>query len=152
MIRKTVWRHYGTNKFNVSKFRPPYDVGYMNKPRGGLWASPVNSSYGWKNWCAKNDFRTECLGTFFDFEYDGNILTIDNHKDLDQLDWKESPKLMKGFDCISFESLCKRGIDAIFLTEKGENQTRYNPYKHLYGWDCECIVIFNPEHIKLLNH
>ena len=35
------------------------------------------------------------------------------------------------------------GYDAIFLTEKGQHETRFSE-PSLYGWDCECVLVMNP--------
>lgn len=42
---------YGLGKFDVDKFDEIQNVEYRNKPKGGLWASPVSAKRGWKDWC-----------------------------------------------------------------------------------------------------
>ena len=45
---------------------------------------------------------------------------------------------------IDFEKMLSDGIDAIYLTEKGEQETRFES-PGLYGWDCECVLVMNPD-------
>ena len=53
------------------------------KPKGGLWASPINSAYGWKEWCEAEEFGN--LSSSFSFEFEGNVLVIDSLHDMDKL-------------------------------------------------------------------
>ena len=60
---------YGCGKeFDSSKFNLIENQDFVNKPMGGLWASPVSSKYGWKEWCNAENFKTTTLKTFFDFK------------------------------------------------------------------------------------
>ena len=49
---------------------------------------------------------------------------------------------------INFEKMAQK-YDAIFLTEKGEAETRHSK-PTLYGWDCESIIIMNKDIIKVI--
>jgi hypothetical protein len=42
--------HYGASKFDLDKFVPVKnaDFGWTKPDCGGLWGSPVDSEYGWK--------------------------------------------------------------------------------------------------------
>jgi hypothetical protein len=115
------------------------------KPKGGLWTSPIDSKWGWKDWCKSEDFR-ECdeSNSFrLIFNIDAKILIIDSFKDLIKLP-------MCVFLCGSyqkefpdFEFLATQ-YDAIWLTEKGLNETHLSHPINLYGWDCESVLILNP--------
>lgn len=50
-----VYIHYGSSTFY--KFPPVKNELYFDKPIGGLWASPIDTQYGWKYWCKVNHFR-----------------------------------------------------------------------------------------------
>ena len=52
--------------------------GPINKPVGRLWASPINSEYGWKEWCNDESYSLDSFDTNFQFAISGNILKIDN--------------------------------------------------------------------------
>lgn len=49
--------HYGHTKFDKDSFTKIKNVDCSTKPRGGLWASDINTKYGWKEWCNENEFR-----------------------------------------------------------------------------------------------
>jgi len=48
--------HFGAARYNPKKFKPISDVSFGNKPTGGLWTSPVDSEYGWREWCEQESF------------------------------------------------------------------------------------------------
>jgi len=47
--------HYGSDKFIPELFKSVENVNYV-KPKGGLWTSPLDSKYGWSDFC-KNGIR-----------------------------------------------------------------------------------------------
>jgi len=133
---------YGNgNKFDIAKFKPIRNKNFV-KPHGGLWASPINSKHGWHDWC-KNEEYDGIGNSFFIYWFIGNILVIDNLKHAKEMPWRSCTILQEWPD---FEKIANLGVDAIHLTEKGEIETRFsNP--SLYGWDCECVLIINPNGI-----
>ena len=73
--------HIDPEKFNrISNGRHMY----LNKPSGGLWCSPVNSNYGWKDWCNGEGYNVGSLKTWtkFKLKETANILVIDSLVDL----------------------------------------------------------------------
>ena len=135
--------HYGAPAYNPALFMPISDEPYFVKPKGGLWASPVDSSWGWADWCEEENFGS--LDESFNLDFVGNLLVIDNYDDLDALPWIEG--MYRAFP--SFQCLCVGGFyyDAIHLTVRGERETRYSRPRSLYGWDCESVLILNPNSI-----
>jgi hypothetical protein len=135
------FRTYGCgSKFEIEKFKIPKNNSYFVKPYGGLWASPVNSEFGWIDWCKAENFREDKLNEYFEFEITNwnNIIIIDNEKDmLNKLIWINT-------DSINFEILYNNNIHGIYLTENGQYETRLTYPYNLYGWDCECMLILNP--------
>ena len=97
-----IYIHFGHNNFDKNKFQPIENLKYISKPSGGLWASRLDSKYGWEKW-AKNN------------EIDFCDLTID------------------------FEKLASR-YDAIEVLISKDGRL----YSALYGWDCDSILILNP--------
>jgi hypothetical protein len=61
-------------------------------------------------------------------------------------DWaKDSPSRIRWPD---FERLLEDGIEGVYLTERGQEETRFgldNPWCDLYGWDCECVLVMRLE-------
>ena len=134
------------NHLDISKIRPINNQDYRNKPSGGLWSSPINSNFGWKDWCECEQFQLDRLETHFTFSFNGNVLTINSPGDLYQMPWiaTNEPFFIQYPD---FEKLAK-SFDAIWLTDLGQDSTRFSK-PNLYGWDCESVLIMNPTKIIL---
>ena len=136
--------HYGCPHWVPSHFVFPENLPAFVKPKGGLWASPVDSNYGWKEWCQQEEFHTGSLKHWFVFEFTGRIMTINTETDLKKMCFRsviDIPYLQMQFP--DFEELAKK-TDAIYLTETGQWKTRLLMGPNLYGWDCECVLILNP--------
>lgn len=141
------FRHYGNEEWSEDKFQEPVNNDYWNiKPKGGLWASPVNSDWGWKDWCESEDFR-ECT-TYFDFSLKpgSNIYVIDSYADLEKFKYISLNSSTINRCTIDFEA-AKLEYDAIFLTDLGERATRLTHPFTLYGWDCESLLVLRKESI-----
>ena len=57
--------HYGSKKLH--KIKPIKNQPYFPKPEGGLWASPVDAPFGWKEWCEREHFRKNSEENSFKF-------------------------------------------------------------------------------------
>jgi len=131
------------NAFDPRKFEAVKNRKHT-KPCGGLWASPVDCTYGWREWCESENWGD--MSSRFETEYTGRTLVIDSADDLAKVMWinchyKKYP---------DYEGMLKLGIDAIYLTERGERETRYTE-PGLYGYDCECVVVLNGTCLKAAN-
>jgi len=138
--------HFGSKEYQPHLINPIKNDNWV-KPKGGLWTSPINSNWGWKDWCESENFRdcNEANSFKLKFKNDAKIMLIDSLKDLLNL-----PKRI-----IDYGNNCKREYpdfellaticDAIWLTEKGQNETHLSYPNSLYGWDCESVLILNPE-------
>jgi len=128
---------YGLGEaYDPEKFAPIKNR-LHTKPFGGLWASPVDSAYGWREWCEAENWGD--LSTRFETEYTGRTLVIDSAEDLAKVIWQDV-KSWRG--CPDYEAMQARGVDAIYLTERGEHETRFTE-PGLYGYDCECVIVMN---------
>jgi len=134
-------RHYGNTHYKPDLFKPICDVPFRNKPQGGLWTSPVDSEYGWEDWSKDNDYGD--LTNHFDLYFEGTVFEIDSVEDMNNLPWIEDESM----HFVSFEPLVFMGYDAIHLTDKGQADTRFTHPKSLYGWDCETVLVMNPNAI-----
>jgi hypothetical protein len=135
----------------MSAFNPITNFDVLNKPRGGLWASPVDAERSWHDWVKDNEFYPKTLRVSFEFELSENArvleLTPDNvwelplqknlPKFMDERDRKSAYGMVMGVD---FEALAQ-DYDVL------ECSLSDNPslYWSLYGWDCDCILVLNPE-------
>jgi len=129
---------------DIAKFEAIHNQNFI-KPSGGLWASPINSRWGWRDWCKVNDFGD--LISSFTFWFEGNILVIDSLKHAEEMPWR-NPYDFPSLIFPDFEKIAEAGVDAIHLTEKGQQETRFGT-PSLYGWDCECVLIINPDGLEI---
>jgi len=134
--------HYGASSYDPDIFQPITDDEGRTKPRGGLWTSPVDSKWGWKDWAESESWGD--LLSHFVIDYVGKTFVVDSVEDASRLPWTERESWRGS---ISFETLVGMGYDAIHLTENGEKETRFPDEFSLYGWDCETVLIFNPDSI-----
>lgn len=143
--------HYGSSAFCKKAFVPITNFEFLNKPLGGLWASPVDAKRGWYDWVKDSEFYPKRLELSFEFELSPGArvleLTPDNVWELpkqknmpvwmDETDRRNALGMVTGVD---FETLAQEyDVLECSLTE--------NPslYWSLYGWDCDCILVLNPE-------
>ena len=131
--------HYGATYFNRGLVKPIRNN--IFKPNGGFWTSPIESNHSWKQWCDDQGFR-ECIESNsmkIRLEEDARVLIIDSASKLRSL-----PRVgTSPINSIDFKKLSKI-YDAIWLTEIGERTTRFSSIVSLYGWDCESVLIMNP--------
>lgn len=139
--------HYGHRCFVPELFEEIKNKPSMCKPHGGLWASPVNAEFGWKDWCKENGYFVKNMGESFKFRlrYDAEVLHLRKFSDV-----KAMPKLKSGqpasWYCPDFEKMLADGIDAIELHISDDQKL----YDALYGWDCDSILVMNPSVIELV--
>jgi hypothetical protein len=144
--------HYGCKHFNKDRFVKIKNCNMpWNKPErnSGLWASPINTDNGWFDWCTCNNFHMDRLNESFIFELKkgSKVIEVHNDTDLDNIISKglceytyEYPWHTDDNVYFDFEQLVKDGYDAI---EVYVNSNRI--YMSLYGWDCDSILVLNPD-------
>lgn len=144
--------HYGAIEFNRSIFKPIKNINFI-KPKGGLWASRTNAKYGWKDWCEDKCFRGCKKENSFSFylKQNANVIHLYSVDDLICLPQNQSMQSMYKFSTpttyLDFERMLRNGIDAIeiHISEDKSQDWNDNLYYRLYGWDCDSILIMNPE-------
>ena len=143
----TIYIHYGSPKFDINKFHPINNIKFSNKPHGGLWTSPINSEHNWRWWCLDNHYETDRLNEHFSFKLkdDANICRISSRQDLIELkqqgfchDYADSFLHPKDY-YPDFEKLVDAGYDGMAVIMNN------NLYYSLYGWDCDSLLIFDPD-------
>lgn len=138
--------HYGHKEFLKELFQPIKNREMFSKPTGGFWASRVNALYGWKDWCKDNDFRDCREDNCFRFSVseNANVLTINSVDDLKGLPKAKQPVPVESSlwdNYLDFEQLLLNGIDAVEVNISSDRDL----YMVLYGWDCDSILIMNPD-------
>lgn len=140
--------HYGHKFFDINKFDKLQNESCFVKPLGCLWASRVDAKYGWKDWNEREHFRECNKNDSFIFKLKDNtkVLEIKNANDLKELP-NVNPEWLTSFICLDFEKIAK-DYDAIevFISEDEKL------YWDLYGWDCDSIVVMNPDVIEVIEN
>lgn len=116
------------------------------KPTGGFWASSVDAQFGWPNWCLAEKYR-ECEkenSFIFSLKDDAKVLTINYLEDLENLPKIESEWKFSNWIFLDFESISKE-YDAIEVVISNDCRL----YNALYGWDCDSILILNPNILEI---
>jgi hypothetical protein len=131
---------YGTNKYDPTCIKPinvNSEWGKVNnKPHGGLWASTIDSSFSWGDFCDREAFNLKSLNKHFIFKLKpkSKICVIDNIDDLIfysvfddyiekyTLDFKKIVKEFDGLyatDCVHTD--ISNIVHAKYNKERGEN-------------------------------
>lgn len=148
--------HYGHDRFIPEHFTPIRNRQYFSKPFGGLWASPVDAEYGWKDWCEAENFRECREDNSFTFTLApvARVLYVAGRSDLKGLPRTGDMESILGgmYDVdnpyslvsLDFERLRNDGWDAVEVTDINRL------YWALYGWDCDSILVMNPDIIEVV--
>lgn len=138
--------HYGSKRLIKPIFKSVTNSSYRNKPMGGLWTSPINSNYGWKDWCKESEFRECTIDNSFTLDIsNAKILTINTIEDLlKEIDINKKNDIEEIL--IDYE-LISESYDVIHLTIEGLKNTRFSNFNlksiSLYGWDVETTLLLN---------
>lgn len=148
-MQKPIYVHYGSTFFEPSRNFPISNRRNWSKPFGGLWASRQDATFGWKDWCEREEFRECDENNFFKFQLCDNskVAIIHCMKDLDCLPTIGSNCSIFWNKVIDFEECVRQGYDEIELCWYGseyKDKKADDMYFGLYGWDCDSIVILNP--------
>lgn len=148
-MNRQIYIHYGAKQFDPLLNFPIKNEHCWVKPKGGLWGSRINASFGWKDWCAREEFRDckdDCSFKFV-MRDENKIAVISTLAQLRRLPHIENPIIRSSY-LIDFEKCLRIGIDAIELCWYGEEFEKVasgDLYFELCGWDCDSIVVLNPD-------
>ena len=179
MIEITDDREYITYlKINHFPFKKDYIItsigepSFLNKPDLAFWGSPLNASYGWKDWCEDNNFGnyyfTEPI--IWKIEPGYKILRIE-YKDVVDVNTSilskyviEETKFMEflkeyGLDTsrkeyyLNFSKMIEDEIVAVELMDSSIGHLFLftdNSLEQLFNtWDCESIVVLDESKILI---
>jgi len=147
--------HYGDDKFERTKFAriKEREDGPWIKPTGGLWASYIWNEHAlddaddrdwridWKDWCLSNDYKVFRLNKsfIFDLKPDAKIFEVDSMYDIRKLEKLGVYASNNFWYYTKMTKLEELGYDGIRVWMSPDI------YDALYGWDCDSILIFNPD-------
>jgi len=153
---KKIYVHYGSDFLNKDMSIEEWDSG--DKPKG-IWASPKNTNWGWKDWCEYEYFEVHKLKLSFEFKLKrkSRILKIRKIEDIwpylkeiedESLWWWPSR-----YEDYKYE-LDKKKIynkfDGMELFMRN-NYGYFHNHSHIFTtWDVDSIVIWNLDIIELI--
>lgn len=153
--------HYGclAENYKTDKFEKIKNIPFSTKPSGGFWASPRNRRgkrcyLDWETFCKRDNFHPSTKLNFkFLFCLDVNariarIETPDDFNLLPKIDISNEAPVSPKTEFIDFEECIRQGIDAIEYnyTEAHKNEDSEDEMdRKMLGWDCDSILILNPE-------
>jgi hypothetical protein len=150
-----VYIHYGHDAFDSNLFTTPTNRRHANKPKGGLWASATDAPYGWRDWCNAESYCSCDEEDSFCFQItdNANVFTINSVADVNQMPLQKDGWSTHTIKAIDFELMRQNGVDVIeYNLSNGRSEDMMDDlYFALYGWDCDCILVLNPEVIILHN-
>ena len=145
-----VFVSYLNEPYDKSKFKPiriTMMTQLINKCKGGLWACPAESRYGWKEWCKDNEFNEGKLNNAFFFKLSPNAKIYAIH-DIGDLESISTAIGYMGDGTIDFQRLLDEGYDGIYVSEEAANAFHSfakRGVRDLNSWDVESICTFNPD-------
>lgn len=160
ILEKTIFVHYGNELFRPEKVEEvAFFQNHYNKPkRGGIWLSPKNSKYGWREWAKETKYprfhdryRWEIA-----LEDDAKIIACTNFMDLKSI--PTSDLYVDGeYACTYFDyrKLQESGYHGVFLGLELLMLIKF--YQKYYEgftkptfkfWDCESLLLFGTEKIR----
>ena len=168
-MSENIYIHYGTSKFDFEMMEKYCRLNFMakdpyrNKPFG-LWASDEKSEFGWKEWCEGEKFWIDSLDKYFKFKLkdDTNLLVINSEDDIIpyiiRLNIPDIPLLnfMSGLDLYRSWGSAKTSImdhvdrDRLCRDYDGMSIPNYHSlprFSYFYGYDCDCICVWNPSKV-----
>lgn len=153
-LKNKIFISYGTDKYDPSRIKPiEVDSKWgrvHNKPHGGLWASPVDSSFSWGDFCNREAFNLKSLNKHFIFKLkpESKICIIDNIDDLVKYSSFDNYLGMHTLYIKKIVSL----FDGLYVSDNAVVELRHIDLKlrlnSLDSWDIESICIWNPDIVE----
>ena len=143
-----VYIHYGADHFDKNLFNMPKGGYYgIKNPTGGLWGSPVDSNWTWKDWCEGERYHLERLKKSFRFTLanGSKVFHIRTANDIEKLPIAKYPE---GSFCIGWYYDWDKIIskyDAVELHLSNDYALFHDLF---YSWDVDSIVVLNPDVIR----
>lgn len=157
------YAHYGSNVFDRAQHQRITNRN-ETKPRGGFWGSNEKSPNSWRQWASREDFQEyeddNCVK--FQLRPGARVLQLNTMEDLAWLAANYSqPAGNAPAEALFWGmpgSLKHIGLgdimldwNAIALDFDGIDYSYTNLGDRLYAWDCDSVVIFNPNVVACVN-
>ena len=134
--------HYGTDHFDPNRVLETREE-ILAKPDMGIWACDENAKSTWREWCLQEDFHTERLNKYFEFELSGRarILHVRKFEDLMPYLIKANIVDMRLWGPILNRRQMYQDYDGL---EMHFSQLPRVSRQLLQVYDCDSICIWNP--------
>lgn len=149
-MKENIYIHYGNTRFDKNLFKPIKNDFFI-KPNGGLWASPIDAKYGWKDWNEDSNYIKCREDNCFRFRLKDNarVCVINKLEDLALLPLNKMMAIYdfmgeREYKFLDFEQIVTLGYDAILENLSNDNRL----YWALYGWDCDSLLVFNKDIVE----
>jgi hypothetical protein len=144
--------HYGTTTFDKQMFKPVQSIPQHAKPGGGFWGSPICTENSWNAWCKREEYNEYNPNQRVEFycKPDSKVFQIDTLDDITFL-IKNYPApynpYMMPYGSYMEYGLPYLGIDYEAMSKDFDGICyNYTELGNILGpWDCDSIVIFNPD-------
>lgn len=154
-ILKQKYISLGMNDISKDKFNNNLINNGINKPYGGLWNCKYtpNKEFvsAWEEFCTKECFCDDTInsGVIFNLKNNTRVYVIDTLSDLINLADEYSQESILPFTKLLDFTKIAKDFDCIYLTDRGQCETRFSREVSLYGWDVESLLILNFDCIDL---
>ena len=144
-----IYIHYGHKHFDKNVFDPITKSNIVtNKPVGGLWGSPVDSDWTWKDWCEGERFHLEKLNSSFKFTLanGSKVFHIRTNDDVLKLPIERYPEDDLWITGWTYDWIkISKKYDAVEL-HISDNYSVF--HECFYSWDVDSIVVLNPDVVR----
>jgi len=157
ITEQRIYIHYGADSYDPEKV-DIHNSPWRNKPKGGFWGTPEDSIINWKDWCLSQKLRMESLKRSFRFRLkEGTRVYYVNSEEKEEalpLQKIDGATILKGIN--NYQPIAKRIYDFEALNKEGYDAVEIsisecpNLLKSMFGWDCDSIVIMNPDVVEVL--
>ena len=146
-----VFVHYGTTHFDTSLFEDAYTRSFDVKPESGFWASPIDSSNNWDNWCKAENFTRNHpnVRCEFTFEPGSKVIQVSTLDDIAFL-LKNYPLHVES-GMLPFGTYMEQGLPYLMIDYEAMAEDFDGlSYDHsalgniLGPWDCDSVCVMNP--------
>ena len=154
-MSEKIYVHYGTTKFDKNQFKPIETFPFFPKPKGGFWASAKDAKFGWKEWNKQENYQETRDDNKIEFKLspEARILRLESTQDIADAVSRyptEVPKEIQSSDLhgILRLTLCPLDFNAIARDYDAIEVivSNWNGVSHMLPmWDCDSIVIMNPD-------
>ena len=142
-VNDMIFVTYLKGNYDPKQFKEIEPDVIINKCKNGLWACPIGTDSGWKDWCEKENFRYIGNNEFtFKLTPGAKIYEINTEEDLKRI------STANGYygivKVIDFPGLLKNGYDGIYVSSDMVGCPTMNGIAGLDIWDVESLCVFNP--------